>query len=217
VHPDYGTGQSVSRIVVTVSGPAPSQITFEGGQGTRSFEPAAVGDYTYSAVATDSLGQESACPSATGLVARRAFVPFVAAFAGKERAERDEGGVVTSRCAALAGIKGGLLFSLGDHSDLELAVGGKLDLEDSDNSSMFVDAALQRRLGRGFVGAGVSAWDLTLDDSRALGALVQGGVGLDHKGRFELVVEGRVPFDQFGEIDNHYQFWGGFRVRPARR
>ena len=59
---------------------------------------------------------------------------FVAGFVGKERLVQDEfsGG----RCAALIGGKVGILPPLGEHAEIELSVGGKLNLRDNDNSSI---------------------------------------------------------------------------------
>jgi hypothetical protein len=226
VNPAYGSSQSIRQIVVTVNGPAGTQMSFDGGSGSKNWKPEAIGDYTITAVATDSLGQQSAaCPAATLRVDRPAVVPFGAAFLGKERLEQeyenDAGRMLaTGVCSAIFGAKGGALFALGETGDFELAAGVKVNLEEGDRgeaTSIFVDAAAQRLLGRGFIGGGLSAWDLTESDTRSIGALIQGGIDLDSKGKFQFTVEGRLPFNKLDDVDNNYQFWGGIRIRPAQR
>lgn len=225
VNPAYGGSQSIRQIVVTVNGPAGTQMSFDGATGSKSWKPEAIGDYTITAVATDSLGQQSAaCTTANLRVDRPAVVPFGAAFVGKERLEQeyeDAGRLLaTGVCSAIFGAKGGALFALGETGDFELAAGVKVNLEEGDRgeaTSIFVDAAAQRLLGRGFIGGGLSAWDLTESDTRSIGALIQGGIDLDSKGKFQFTVEGRLPFNKLDDVDNNYQFWGGIRIRPAQR
>lgn len=222
VNPAYGGSQSIRQIVVTVSGPSSTQISFDGASGSKAWKPEAIGDYTVTAVATDSLGQQSAaCTAAPLRVDRPAVVPFGAAFFGKERLvqETTVGSVVLADglCAALFGAKAGALFAIGDNADFELSAGAKISFEDGDSSSIFVDAAAQRLVGRGFIGGGLSAWDLTEEDTRSIGALIQGGIDLDQKGKFQFMVEGRLPFNTLDDVDNNYQFWGGIRIRPAQR
>lgn len=139
---------------------------------------------------------------------------FVAGFVGKERMVREE--FLGGRCAPLIGFKGGIIPQIGDNLELELSVGGKINTRDTGNSSLFADVALNGVMGRSFIGGGVSFWDLTISDTRTVAALVQFGTNLDEHGRFQLAVEGRVPFDQFNDISNNYQFWGGIRFRPGR-
>lgn len=222
VNPAYGGSQSIRQIVVTVQGPTGTQMSFDGASGSKAWKPEAIGDYTVSAIATDSLGQQSAaCTAAPLRVDRPAVVPFGAAFFGKERLvqETTVGSTVLADglCAALFGAKAGALFAIGDTGDFELSAGGKISFEDGDSSSVFVDAAAQRLVGRGFIGGGLSAWDLTEEDTRSIGALIQGGVDLDAKGKFQFMIEGRLPFNTLDDVDNNYQFWGGIRIRPAQR
>lgn len=173
------------------------------------------GSYTVKAVATDESGQTSTneC-SATFDVAGGHSPFFVGVFAGKERFIRDD--FPDGRCAPLIGAKFGLLPQLGEHAEAELSVGGKLNARDTDNSSLFVDAALNALVGRGFVGGGVSFWDLTLSDTRSAALLIQFGFDLAHSGKFQFVVEGRSPFKEFDNMDNNYQVWAGIRIRPGR-
>lgn len=181
------------------------------------------GTYTISATVTDDLGQSSTGVCQTTLeVTKPPLVPFGAAFVGKERLARTEFDDRTfaqpiGRCAALMGIEAGLLKELGDTAELQLSLGGKFNLRDSENSSLFADLAIERVLSKGFVGGGLSFWDITKSDTRSLAALVQGGVDLNQTGSVQFVVEGRLPFDEFDDLDNNYQFWGGLRIRPARK
>lgn len=228
VNPAYGGSQSIRQIVVTVQGPTGTQMSFDGASGSKAWKPEAIGDYTVTAIATDSLGQQSAaCTAALLRVDRPAVVAFGAGFFGKERLvqEFESADPHTSQdgtgvCAAIFGAKGGALFALGETGDFELAAGVKVNLEEGDrgeSASIFVDAAAQRLLGRGFIGGGLSAWDLTEEDTRSIGALIQGGIDLDQKGKFQFTVEGRLPFNTLDDVENNYQFWGGIRIRPARR
>lgn len=169
------------------------------------------GTYTIRAVATDQAGQASTNPcEATVEMTKPPIALFGAVFVGKERMIRDAfpGG----RCAALVGGKFGILPQVADNVEIELSFGVKVNVRDTEFSSVFGDVAVNRLFSKGFVGAGVSAWDLTEKDTRTAALLVQGGVNLTQDGRFVFTVEGRIPFDQFDEIDNNYQFWGGLRI-----
>jgi len=139
------------------------------------------------------------------------FPFFIAAFGGKERLVHEE--ALGGSCETLFGIKAGILPKLNEHLEVELSVGGKIDVTETDNSSLFADVALNGLFHGGFVGGGVSFWDLTESDTRAVAALVQLGFDLGEERRFQLVVEGRAPFDQFDDMSNNYQVWGGFRIR----
>lgn len=139
---------------------------------------------------------------------------FVAGFVGKERMVREE--FLGGRCAPLIGIKAGILPRIGDDAEVELSIGGKINTRDTGNSSLFADVAINGLVGRSFIGGGVSFWDLTISDTRTVAALIQFGTNLDYDGHFQLAVEGRVPFDQFDDISNNYQFWAGIRFRPGR-
>ena len=140
---------------------------------------------------------------------------FVGGFVGKERLVQSEEDIdFNALCSALIGAKVGYLPRLGEHLQAEISVGFKLNLEETEDSSIFVDAALNGYFSGGFVGGGVSFWDLTEDDTRAVALLVQLGFDLSPEQRWQLVVEGRIPFDRFDDIENNYQFWGGIRFRP---
>lgn len=174
------------------------------------------GNYTIRAVATDEVGQSSSNVCEASLEGTGSPFPlFAAVFFGKERLERE--GYAGGHCAPLLGAKVGVLPRVGENVELEASFGGKLEIDDTENSSVFVDLAVNGLLSKGFVGGGVSFWDLTHKDTRTAALLVQGGVDLTQDGRFQFVVEGRIPFDKFDNIANNYQFWGGVRFRAARR
>lgn len=175
------------------------------------------GTYTVKAVATDAIGQTStnACEGSL-LVWRPKF--FVDGLVGKERLVREEetdsGDVVVGgRCAALAGVKFGWAPMIADNADFEAAIGVKINLEDGDNSAVFGDVAVNGLFDRGFIGGGLSFWDLNLDDTRTVAALIHGGINLTKTETWQFIVEGRLPLDQFDDIENNYQFWGGIRYR----
>jgi hypothetical protein len=172
------------------------------------------GPYTVRAVVTDDAGQTSTNACETQFTPEYPALPiFGGVYGGKERLVHDEfpGG----RCAPLIGVEIGIQPLIADNVELEVAIGGKINTRDSDNSSMFGDLAINRVLGGGFLGAGISAWDLTLSNgSRSVALLVQGGFDLTKDGRWQLVGQARAPFNKFDDMDNNYQIWGGFRFRP---
>lgn len=132
---------------------------------------------------------------------------FIAAFAGKQRTTEQEG-FAAGRCAGIAGAKIGIAPRFGEHGEAELAGGAKINFRDGDNSSIFADVAIHGVWDSGFIGGGVSFWDLTEDDTRSVDALLQVGFG-SH--RVQFTVEGRIPFDKFDDVDNNYMVWGGVR------
>ena len=90
----------------------------------------------------------------------------------------------------------------------------KFAFDDDSHTTLFADAAVNRVLDNGFFGGGVSFWDIGKDSS-GVGLLLQGGFDLDKDGKWQLVGQTRVPFfNQFDNIENNYQFWGGLRFRP---
>ena len=137
---------------------------------------------------------------------------FFGLYGGKERLVQDN--FPNGHCAGLMGFEVGIQPMIAENTELEAGFGLKLNVSDTENTSVFGDLALNRILGSGFVGGGVSAWDLTKDDTRAAALLVQGGFDLTSDGVWQLVAQGRVPFEEMKDIDSNYQVWGGFRFRP---
>lgn len=141
---------------------------------------------------------------------KRSRLPFfVAAYGGKERLTHDDLGA--SYCSPIAGAAVGFNPMISDNLQLEGAVGYKYAFEDEAHSALYADAAVNFVMGSGFVGAGASYWDISQDTS-ALGLLVQAGVGFGDN--WQVVAQGRAPFNRFDNLDNNYQVWGGVRFRP---
>ncbi len=174
------------------------------------------GDHILRATVTDEAGQVSTNACQVGFGVKNPFPLFAGAYFGKERLFHDEGpGAPGSRCAAIAGVEVGIQPKIGEKAELEAAVGFKLNARDTENSSVFADLAINGLLGPAFIGGGVSAWDLTRSNgSRALALLLQTGVDLTPDGKFQLVMQGRAPFNKMDDVDNNYMFWGGLRFRP---
>jgi hypothetical protein len=178
------------------------------------------GIHTLRAVITDEAGQTStnAC---TAQVDVKGGVPFyVGAYFGKERFVHDEvdghddGFVAPAAiCAEHLGFGVGYQPMLGDHAQFDAQLGIKLNFEDNAHSALFADAAVNYVGGRGFLGGGLSWWDIG-KDSGGIGPLVQGGFDLDKDGKWQLVAQARAPFSEFGDLSNNYQMWGGIRFRP---
>ena len=173
------------------------------------------GMYTVKATVMDEAGQKSENTCEAAFEVPKAANPFfVAGFAGKERLVQDD--FLGGRCAPLIGFKVGALPEIAEDLELELSIGGKINTRDTENSSIFADVAINKIVGRGFFGGGVSFWDLTESDTRTVALLLQFGFNLNDEGTVQFVGEARGPFDQFDDLDNNYQIWGGIRIRPWR-
>lgn len=159
---------------------------------------------------------------------------FIAGFLGKERRfdiDQDEAGFVgAAECQTIVGVKAGILPRISEHVDLELSLGGKFVISDDDDDdggllngdndddgnddsdhTLFIDAAVQRVFSKGYIGGGLSFWDLNDEDRRALALLVQFGFGGDW---LQIAFEARAPFEDMDEIGSNYMFWAGVRIRP---
>lgn len=167
------------------------------------------------ATVTDAAGQISTNTCEMRARAEgRALPVFLAAYLGKERLTHDEDDVSAfSRCTGEAGVAAGVQPRLGEHTELEMALGVKFPIEDDAHTAVFADVAVNRILGRGFLGGGLSWWDVG-EDSGGIGVLLQGGLDLRRDGKWQLVVQARTPFSEVDDLENNYQFWGGFRFRP---
>jgi hypothetical protein len=178
-------------------------------------------------------------PPPAPAVVERPGLFFIGAFIGKERRTLiDTADIKFSDCVTLLGVKGGVLPRIGEHAEAELAVGAKFVIGDRDklgdisdragseflfnpptvfdpdrelDHSIFVDAAIHGVFEHGFVGGGVSFWDLTSDDFRTVSLLLQLGIGSPNA---QFSVEARAPFEDFDDIENNYMIWAGFRFRP---
>ena len=153
---------------------------------------------------------------------------FLAGFVGKERRTELEGLSLDADCVTLLGIKGGVLPRLGENAELELSVGGKFPIgeddddtefddldgdagDDGNDNTIFADVAIHGLFGSGgFVGGGVSFWDLTNSELRTVALLVQFGFGAEN---LQFTVEARAPFEDFDDLGNNYMVWGGIRIK----
>lgn len=148
---------------------------------------------------------------------------FIGGFLGKERRNEQLAAspLFTADCVATLGIKAGILPRINDNLEAELSAGLKIELEDHDfefeddtRVNIFIDAALNAYFGSGFVGGGVSFWDLNVEETRTVALLIQAGFDLSPNRRWQLVFEARAPFEDMDNLDNNYMFWGGIRFRP---
>ncbi len=199
--------------------------TFEMGASNLSRSDVVIkkgGIHTLRAVVTDEADQTSANACSAQVDVKSGIPIFVGGYFGKERLTHDEAGdhddvadfAAFSRCAPLAGLAIGFQPKIGDNAEFEAAVGVKFPFDDDAHTTLFADAALNRVLDRGFFGGGVSFWDIG-KDSNGIGLLLQGGFDLSKDGKWQLVGQTRVPFfNQFDNIENNYQLWGGIRFKP---
>jgi hypothetical protein len=170
---------------------------------------------TLRAVVTDEFGQTSTNTCELQADVRAGGFPlFVGAYGGKERLFQAQPFYPGGRCAALVGAQIGIQPKIAENTELEAAFGVKVNLRDSENTSVFGDVAINQIFGKVFLGGGVSAWDLTESDTRSIALLVQTGVDLTRDGKLQLVAQARAPFNEMKHIDNNYMVWGGFRLRP---
>jgi len=180
------------------------------------------GIHTLRAVVTDEANQTSSNACTAQVDVKGGPPIFVGGYFGKERLTHDDAsdhGDITpfaafSRCSPELGLALGFQPKIGDNAEFEGAVGVKFATDSDSHTTPYLDAAVNRLASRGFFGAGVSWWDIG-KDSTGVGLLLQGGVDLSKDGKWQLVGQTRVPFfNQFDNIDNNYQFWGGIRFKP---
>lgn len=165
-------------------------------------------------------------PAPVAPAAARPVAIFGDALFGKERRSRpiDNDALLESdeefaQCSPLFGVKLGVAKRFANDWELASAVGVAFSLVDKDEKvrehQLFIDVEANKYIGRAFVGAGLTMWDVTRSDTFTPGALVHVGLPIADSVRFPVyfLVEGRLFFDGIDEIDNNYQFWGGVRVR----
>ena len=157
---------------------------------------------------------------------------FVDLLGGKERRVRPvsdletTGGAAVSanagagqyaQCSPLFGMKFGVAKRFDNDVELASSVGVALSLVSDDDKvrqhQLFADVELNKYLGRGFIGTGVSAWDITDGDTITPAVLLQFGVPLGASDRVYFIGQGRMFLDHADDVQNNYLVWGGVRVR----
>ena len=181
------------------------------------------GVHTLRAVVVDEYGQTSTNACSAQVDVKGGPPIFIGGYFGKERLTHDDAAdhsdrpvpfTEFSRCTPLVGFNFGIQPKINDTTEFEAAIGFKLKFDDDAHNTVFGDVAINKLASRGFFGGGISWWDIG-KDSTGVGLLLQGGYDLSKDGKWQLVGQTRVPFfNQFDNIENNYQFWGGIRFRP---
>ena len=126
-----------------------------------------------------------------------------------------------AQCSPLLGLKIGVAKDF-DNNNWEVAGAGGIAIslvtaDDKVNQSeVFIDGELNRYLGAGFIGTGLSLWDITRSDTFTPAWMFHFGIPLGTHPQHPVYFlgEGRLFLDNVdGGVANNYQFWGGVRVR----
>ena len=204
--------------------------TFEMGAGTLSNNDFVIkqgGIHTLRAVVTDEAGQVSTNACTAQVDVKGGFPIFVGGYFGKERLTHDEVAdhdefvePASARVLALRPARRLRDRHPADDRRQRRVRGGarhQVPVRRRRRTTRTRPCSPTPRstgsLARGFFGGGVSWWDIG-KDSAGVGLLLQGGFDLDKDGKWQIVGQTRVPFNQFDNIENNYQFWGGIRFRP---
>ena len=122
-----------------------------------------------------------------------------------------------AQCSPLFGVKFGVAKRFANDVELAGALGVALSLVSDDDKvrdhQLFADLELNKYLGRGFIGTGISAWDITDSDTVTPAVLLQFGVPLTASDRVYFIGQGRMFLDNADDVQNNYLVWGGVRVR----
>lgn len=159
----------------------------------------------------------------------RFFVDFLG---GKDRRVRPVSGAETvdgsrvranagagdfAQCSPLFGVKLGVAKRFDNDVELAGAVGVAFSLvtdkKEVREHQLFADVELNKYLGRGFIGTGVSAWDITHSDTITPAVLLQFGVPLSANHPVYFIGQGRMFLDNADDVQNNYLVWGGVRVK----
>jgi hypothetical protein len=181
------------------------------------------GIHTLRAVVVDEYAQTSANQCSAQVDVKGGPPIFVGGYFGKERLTHDDAAdhddravpfTEFARCSPLAGFNIGIQPMINETTEFEASIGFKAAFDDDAHSTLFGDVAVNKIANRAFFGGGISWWDIG-KDSTGVGLLLQGGYDLTPDGKWQIVGQTRVPFfNQFDNIENNYQFWGGLRFRP---
>jgi hypothetical protein len=154
---------------------------------------------------------------------------FFDVLAGKARRTRDIEGLETidgrpvvanadageyAQCEPLLGLKFGAGKRFSNDVELNGAIGFGLSLVSDDDKvrkhAIFADLELNKYIGRGFIGTGLTIWDFANDTQPGL--LLHFGVPLNHSERHPVhfVGQSRLFFGE--DLEDSYLLWGGVRV-----
>jgi hypothetical protein len=146
--------------------------------------------------------------------------PFFQGTFGKQRRTLEEeiGGATTigSYCDVLLGVKAGVQYMVSPRFMIAPSVGLALNFDEGSRTAVFGDVEFNRVFDNGgYIGTGIGLWDIFDGDNITLSWILGGGVPIakhtDGKARALFVVEGRLFFDEFDNMDDNYQFWAGVR------
>ncbi len=141
--------------------------------------------------------------------------PFIAGLFGKQHGRAR----VPEACGGclIAGFKTGVAVKMADHWAFAPALGVAANLEEGGRMALFVDAPIDYVFSNGgYLGAGITFWDLTHSENRTPGLLVGAGVPVwknaVSKHQLQFVFEWRRMFKEKNEPhDVHHMFWAGLR------
>ncbi len=123
-----------------------------------------------------------------------------------------------AQCSPLIGVKFGAAMRFQSDWEVAGAIGLAISLVNSDTKvrehELFADVEVNKYLRRAFVGAGMSAWDMSRSDTFTPAWLAHVGVPLTHSPTRPvfLLIEGRGFLDHASDIPNNYLVWGGVRI-----
>jgi len=156
---------------------------------------------------------------------------FFDVLAGKERRVRPTDGRETvdgsapfasagpgeyAQCSPLLGFKFGVAKRFANNLELAGALGVALSLVTDDKKvrehQLFADVELNKYVGNGFIGTGISLWDVTHSDTITPAWMLHFGIPLSKDRPIYFIGEGRMYLDNADDIKNNYLLWGGLRV-----
>lgn len=153
---------------------------------------------------------------------------FFDVLAGKERRVRDlpletiggrqafanAGPGEYAQCSPLLGLKFGVGKKFSNDVEVNGAVGLALSLVSDDDKvrehAVFADLELNKYLGRGFIGTGLTVWDFA--NETVPGLLLHFGVPLNNSERHPVHFFGQSRLFFADGLEDNYLLWGGIRV-----
>lgn len=155
------------------------------------------------------------------------LAPFILGAFGKQRRTLQEDDAVVNPltaettagvgnfCDPLLGVKGGVQFMVRPHFMIAPAVGVAFNLDEGGRTSLFAEVEFNRVFDNGgLVGAGIGIYDFNHSDNITPHLLLHAAVPIAKTARGNPMLfafEARLPFDEFSDISNNYQFWAGLR------